>query len=229
VSLTTGRGPLGPDPSGQFSAPVPADVVYVEPYPRRIRALIGDRTVIDTEQAMLVHRPGKPTSYAFPVDDVPVDLAEPEAIVLGHVSVPWDMVDAWYEENVHLAFQSYPKNPYHRVDCLASSRRLRVEIGGAVVVDTTDTTAVYETALAPKLYVSKDAVRMDLLSVNPTSTSWCSYKGHATWWDATVNGVVVANVAWSYEDALPESVAIDGMLSFDEAVANVSADFADRG
>ena len=36
--------------------------------------------------------------------------------------------------------------------------------------------------------------------------------------------VTVANVAWSYEDPLPESVSIGGMLSFDESVVNVSAD-----
>jgi len=229
VSLTTGSGPLGPEPSGRFSTPIPTGVVYVEPYPRRIRARIGDRTVIDTERAQLVHRPGLPTSYAFPVDDVPTELAEPEPIVPGHVSVPWGGVDAWYEEDVHLAFQRYPKNPYHRVDCLASSRRLRVEVGGVVLVDTTSTLGVYETALAPRLYVSKDAIRMELLTVNPTTTSWCSYKGHATWWNVTVSGVTLADVAWSYENPLPESVALGGMVSFDEQLATVLADLPGPG
>ena len=223
MSLTTGRGPLSSDPSGRFSAPVPAGVVYVEPYPRRIRALIGDRVVIDTHRAQLVHRPGLPTSYAFPVDDVPTELAEPEPDVPGHVAVAWATVDAWYEENLHLEFQRYPKNPYHRVDCLPSSRRLRVGCGAVVLVDTTDTLAVYETALEPRLYVSKLAVRMELLSVSSTTTSWCSYKGHATWWDTQVEGTRVSDVAWSYEDPLPESVALGGMLSFDEAVATVVA------
>jgi uncharacterized protein (DUF427 family) len=198
--------------------------VYIEPYPRRIRALIADRAVIDTERAMLVHRPGRPTSYAFPVHDVPAELAVAEPLVPGHVTVPWSKVDAWYEEDVHLAFQSYPKNPYHRVDCLASSRRLRAEVHGVVLVDTTDTVAIYETALEPRLYVSKSAVRTELLSANPATTSWCSYKGHATWWDATVNGVTIPEVAWSYEDPRPESVAIGGMLSFNEQALTVVAD-----
>ena len=142
----------------------------------------------------------------------------------GHVTVTWGRVDAWYEEDVHLAFQSYPKNPYHRVDCLPTKRRLRVELDGVSLADTIRTHVVYETALAPRLYVAKHDVRMDLLSVNPATTSWCSYKGHATWWDATMAGVTVANVAWSYEDPLPESVSIREMLSFDESVADVSAD-----
>ena len=126
MSLTTGHGPLSPEPAGRFIPDVPPGAVYVEPHLRRIRALIGGRTVIDTERAQLVHRPGLPTSYAFPIDDVPVELADPEPAVPGHVAVPWDRVDAWYEEDVHLADQRYPKNPYHRVDCMpdvAPSRR----------------------------------------------------------------------------------------------------------
>ena len=90
--------------------------------------------------------------------------------------------------------------------------------------DTIRTIVLYETALAPRLYVSKADVRTELLSVNPGTTSWCSYKGHATWWDATMADVTVANVAWSYEDPLPESVSVGEMLSFDESVADVFAD-----
>ena len=143
--------------------------------------------------------------------------------MVDHVSVPWGSVDAWYEEDVELVFQSYPKNPYHRVDCLPTTRHLRVEVGGVVLVDTADTVAVFETALAPRLYVAKDHVRMDLLTPSP-STSWCSYKGHASWWTAIVDGVTFADIAWSYDDPLAESESIGGMLSFDERVANVRAE-----
>lgn len=223
MSLTTGRGPFSPNPIGRFSTPVPAGVIYVEPYLRRVRALIGDRTVIDSERVKLVHRPGLPTSYAFPANDVPSDLAEPEPAVPGHVAVPWKSVDAWYEEEAHLVFNNYPKNPYHRVDCLRTTRRLRVEIDGVVLVDSTDTLGVYETALAPRLYVPKAAVRMDLLTAS-SSTSWCSYKGNASWWNAEVNGESIPDVAWSYEDPLPESSALRGMLGFDEQLATVTAD-----
>ena len=37
MSLTTGRGPLERRPAGRFSAPMPEGVVYVEPFPRRVR------------------------------------------------------------------------------------------------------------------------------------------------------------------------------------------------
>ena len=43
----------------------------------------------------------------------------------GYVTVEWDDVDAWFEEDEQVF--GHPRNPYHRVDCLRSGRRLRVE------------------------------------------------------------------------------------------------------
>lgn len=57
MSLVAGHGPLGHDRAGTFTPDVPADVVYVEPHPRRVQAVREGRTVIDTENALLVHRP----------------------------------------------------------------------------------------------------------------------------------------------------------------------------
>lgn len=57
MSLVAGSGPLGPDRIGWFSAPVADPIVYVEPHPRRVQAVRDGLTVIDTENALLVHRP----------------------------------------------------------------------------------------------------------------------------------------------------------------------------
>ena len=157
MSLVTGHGPLSTDPAGWFSPPLAAGTVFVEPHPRRIRALRGGRAVIDTERALLVHRADRPLSYAFPADeigDLPSE-AVPEAP--GYVQVPWDAVDAWLEEGRRLV--TYPPNPYHRVDCRPTDRRLRVALDGDVLVDTSDTVIVFETALEPRLYVAPSLVR----------------------------------------------------------------------
>ena len=126
MSLSMVRGPLGSDPAGHFSAPMPeGGVVYVEPHPRRIQALVGDRTVIDTEHALMVHRPGRTLAYAFPADEVGDLPTEPAPESPGYVLVPWDAVDTWVEEGRRLVH--YPPNPYHRVDCRPTQRRLRVD------------------------------------------------------------------------------------------------------
>jgi uncharacterized protein (DUF427 family) len=221
VSLTTGRGPLSANPAGRFSVPIPEGVVYVEPFPRRVRAVLDGREVIDSQAVLLVHRPGASPSYAFPTEDVHDAPTEPEPEAPGHVRVPWEAVDAWFEEAEEV--YGHPRNPYHRIDILRTDRRLRVEVAGAVLVDTTETLVLHETALAPKLYVNRRLVRTDLLVPSETTT-YCPYKGTASHWSAAVDGLTVADVAWSYEDPLPESLPIRGMLSFYPARATVVAD-----
>lgn len=221
MSLTTARGPLGVDPLGRFSAPLPAGVVYVEPHPRRVQGIVDGRAVIDTERALLVHRAGRTLTYAFPSEAVRDVLHEPEPEAPGYLAVPWDAVDAWFEEGRRLV--NYPPNPYHRVDCRPTTRRLHVEVAGTTLVDTDDTVILFETAIDARLYVRPELVRTDLLRPSELTT-YCNYKGTASYWHAEVGGALVENVAWSYEDPLDESVAIAGLLSFDAARATVVAD-----
>ena len=124
----------------------------------------------------------------------------------------WGAVDSWFEEDEQVF--GHPRNPFHRVDCLRSQRRLRVEAAGVTVVDTSETVAVYETALEPRLYVDPRHVRIDL--VRSASQTYCPYKGTATYWSARV-GKSVHDVAWSYEEPLPESQPLRHLLSFDES------------
>ncbi len=218
MSLTTGRGPLSGRPAGRFTAPMPDHVTYIEPFRRRVRATRDGATVIDSEQVLLVHRPGQPPTYAFPEGDVEGLPTEPAIDTPGSVTVAWDAADAWFEEDEQVF--GHPRNPYHRVDCLRSQRRLRVEAAGLVLVDTADTVAVYETALEPRLYVNPQHVRMDLL-VQSAAQTYCPYKGTATYWSARVDGDLLEDVAWSYEEPLPESIPLGHLLSFDDARVTV--------
>jgi uncharacterized protein (DUF427 family) len=220
MSLVAGRGPLSKDPAGWFSPPLPADVVYVEPHPRRVQALRDGCVVIDTERALMVHRREHPLSFAFPADAVAELPNFPVLEAPGYVAVPWDAVDTWLEEGRTLVH--YPPNPYHRVDCLPTNRGLRVTASGTTLVDTTNTVIVFETALEPRLYVDPSFVRTDLFQRSNTS-SYCNYKGYATYW-SVVGDTVVEDVAWSYDDPPAESLPIKGYLSFDGARADVLAE-----
>ncbi len=226
MSLTTGRGPLSVSPAGRFTAPMPSDVAYLEPFRRRVRATKDGQTVVDSERVLLVHRPGRPPSYAFPDSDVHGVPTEPEADAPGYVTVAWDAVDAWFEEAEEVF--GHPRNPYHRIDCLRSDRHLTVEAGGTTLVDTTDTLIVYETSLDPRLYVDRRHVRMDLLEQSPTET-YCPYKGTASYWSARLPDGILQDVAWSYEDPLPESVPLGGFLSFDDSRVTLHHDLPAGG
>jgi uncharacterized protein (DUF427 family) len=219
VSLTSGKGPLSRRREGRFSQPVPDDLVYVEPFRRRVRGLQGERTVVDSEQARLVHRPGSAPVWAFPEEDVDGVESVPTAEAPGHVEVEWAAVDQWFQEQEEVRLHA--PNPYHRVEYLRTDRHLRVTVAGEVLVDTSDTIAAYETALEPRLYVALEHVRTDLLTPSPTTT-YCPYKGTASYWNAEVGGTEVPDVAWSYEDPTPEATPIARHLSFDVNVAEVT-------
>jgi uncharacterized protein (DUF427 family) len=221
MSLVAGRGPLSNNPAGWFSSPLPPDVTYVEPHPRRVQGFRDGRIVVDTERALLVHRRNRPLSYAFPADEVEGLPAEPVPEAPGYVHVPWDAVDTWREEGRKLVH--YPPNPYHRVDCRPTRRRLQVQVLDTTLVDTDDTVILFETALQPRLYVNPALVRTDVLRQTQTS-SYCNYKGFATYWAAVIGDTVVDDVAWSYPDPPPESMPIKGYLSFDETRADVVAE-----
>jgi uncharacterized protein (DUF427 family) len=130
-------------------------------------------------------------------------------------------VDSWFEEDEQVF--GHPRNPYHRVDCLRSRRQLRVEAAGLTLVDVADTVAVYETALEPRLYVDPQHVRMDVF-VESASQTYCPYKGTASYWSARIGGAVLEDIAWSYEEPLPESLRLQHLLSFDEDRVTVHHD-----
>jgi len=131
VSLTSGTGPFGPHAKGRLNFDPPERVVYVEPWPRRVRAFAGDDLIVDSERTVLVYESRRLPRYAFPSEDVSSESAEPEAEVEGYVRVPWGAADRWLEEDEELIV--HPHDPYHRIEVLGSSRLVRVRVNGEPV------------------------------------------------------------------------------------------------
>jgi len=122
----------------------------------------------------------------------------------------WCRMDAWYEEDEEIF--KHPRDPYHRVDVLKSTRHVRIEIGGQTVADTRQPRLLFETNLPTRYYVPVEDVRLDLLEPTDTS-SVCPYKGTASYWRARGDGSG-RDVAWSYQDPIPESPKIRGLIAF---------------
>jgi uncharacterized protein (DUF427 family) len=70
MGLSWQQGPLGRNPNGQFLVPgMPERVLYAEPLRRRLRAELGGRTVVESDDAALLFEPGRyPVAY-FPLTD----------------------------------------------------------------------------------------------------------------------------------------------------------------
>ena len=78
-----------------------------------------------------------------------------------HVAFYWDKVDAWYEEDDEVFV--HPRDPYHRVDVLHSSRHVRIQVGGETIAETTRARLLFETGLPTRYYIPKLDVRMERL------------------------------------------------------------------
>ncbi len=103
----------------------------------------------------------------------------------------------------------YPRPP--RVE--QSNRRVRVIFNGLTIVDTIRAIRVLETSHPPAYYLPPADIQMAYLTGTQRST-FCEFKGAASYWTLRVGERVVENVAWGYQTPSPGFEAIRGYLSF---------------
>jgi len=219
--------------------------VKIEPSPKRVRTYLGGRLVADTKNPVLVwERPHYPTYYLPAADvraelrptstadlyDVVVDgttapaaaVRRPESPELRDlVRIEWSAMDEWLEEDEPVYV--HPRDPYKRVDVLASSRHVVVRIDGVVVADSRAPRILFETSLPPRYYLPLTDVRMDLLLPSATQTR-CPYKGTATYWDVAIDDTVHSDVVWCYRSPLAESQKVAGLACFYDERVDLAVD-----
>jgi uncharacterized protein (DUF427 family) len=191
---------------------------HVEPCPRRVRGRLDGEIVVDTTAAVYVWDHPRYPRYAFPAADVSLDtsaMARDGELV----AVPWDAVDAWFEEDEQIYV--HPRNPYARVDALRSSRHVRVERDGVLLAESDHPVILFETGLPPRTYFDRSAVQWSVLRPSDTRTQ-CPYKGVTTdYWSFLdiEDDRLIPDVAWSYAFPTPAVAAIAGLVAFyDERV-----------
>jgi uncharacterized protein (DUF427 family) len=148
-------------------------------------------------------------------DDSPIDELR------GMVRFQWDAMEAWFEEDERV--YTHARDPYTRVDILASSRRVRVRLEGVVVAESTSPRLLFETGLPTRYYLPRTHVRMDLLERSPTVTH-CPYKGRAETWSARMGETLHEDLAWSYPAPLPESQKVAGLIAFYDEKLDIEID-----
>ncbi len=104
----------------------------------------------------------------------------------------------------------YPRPPAVR-PCL---RRVRIELGGELIADSTEALRVLETSHPPTIYLPPADVRGDLLEASRARSTWCEFKGAARYLDATVDGRTVPAVAWTFPEPTVGYEAIRNHVSF---------------
>jgi uncharacterized protein (DUF427 family) len=137
------------------------------------------------------------------------------------VRLEWSAMDEWLEEDEPV--YTHPRDPYKRVDILASSRHVRVEVDGVTVADSRRPVILFETGLPPRYYLPLPDVRTELLRPSDTVTH-CPYKGAASYWSVATGHGVHEDIVWTYRAPLPESQKIIGLACFYDEKVDVYLD-----
>jgi uncharacterized protein (DUF427 family) len=241
-------------------------VLRHEPTEKRVRALLGDRAVIDSTRAVLVWEPRRVVpSYAVPAGDIDAELvpaagrpetgehpllhpgipfavhsAGGEPLTLraggqvreeaafrlgdpdlsGYVLLDFRAFDRWYEEDEELI--AHPRDPYHRVDVRHGSRAVRVQRDGRLLAESTRPTLVFETHLPTRFYLPRADIRAELLPSD--RITYCPYKGRASYWSVPGR----ADIAWTYQQPLPDAVQLAGLVAFFDELVDVTVDGVPR-
>jgi len=137
------------------------------------------------------------------------------------VRFDWNAMSEWLEEDEPV--YTHPRDPHTRVDILASSRHVRVEIDGVTVADSRSPRILFETGLPPRYYLPLSDIRTDLLRPSDSETH-CPYKGTAGYWSVDTGSGLHQDVAWIYRTPLPESQKIAGLAAFYDEKVDVFID-----
>lgn len=103
----------------------------------------------------------------------------------------------------------YPRPP--KVD--PTNKPIKVVFNGEVIADTTRAIRVLETSHPPTIYIPREDIKMEYFAQTGRHT-FCEFKGMADYWRLDVNGKIVENAAWCYENPYEGYADIKGYLSF---------------
>jgi uncharacterized protein (DUF427 family) len=107
----------------------------------------------------------------------------------------------------------YSKLPDYRVDLEPCDHPVRVRFNGEVVADSARALTVVETKQQPVIYFPREDVHLEFLDRSDHS-SFCPFKGDASYWTLRVGDLSSANAVWSYEDPFPEVAGLKDHIAF---------------
>lgn len=87
-----------------------------------------------------------------------------------------------------------------------------VELGGAVVARTTSSWRVLETSHPPTYYLPRKHFAAGVLQ-SVRGSSWCEWKGEASYFDLVYGEVVAARAAWTYPRPTPGFEALSDAIA----------------
>jgi uncharacterized protein (DUF427 family) len=160
----------------------------------------------------------------------------------GYVRVEFGAADAWFEEDARIYV--HPKDPFKRVEILASSRPVAVWVSGVKVAEASASLHLYETGLPVRYYLPPTAVLDPAVLRDSDTETQCPYKGVASYYDIVLGGGrggkgggeedddeeekkkgdTYKDLVWYYRNPTHESAQIAGYLCFYNEKVDIELD-----
>ena len=108
---------------------------------------------------------------------------------------------------------AFAKYPDHHVDLENKVGRVRVEFEGKTIADSESCRLVVESRHDPVIYFPREDVDMDAL-FRIEHTTFCPFKGTASYWTIRVGDREAEGAVWSYGDPYDEVRDLTGFMAF---------------
>lgn len=94
-----------------------------------------------------------------------------------------------------------------------SRAHIVIEHAGTIVADTRASVRTLETSHPPSYYIPRADIAPGLLR-RAEGTSFCEWKGAATYWDVVIGDIVLPRVGWSYPVPTPTFAILRDHVAF---------------
>ena len=103
--------------------------------------------------------------------------------------------------------------PDHPITITPAATRWRATFKGHLIADSAEAMVLREASYPPVVYFPRKDVEMAYLG-RTACTTHCPYKGDASYYTITRDGVVAENAVWTYETPYPAMAQIEGLIAF---------------
>ena len=103
--------------------------------------------------------------------------------------------------------------PDHPITLTPNRERVLVRVGGALIADTREALILQEASYPPVQYIPRKDVDMNLLQRTDHS-SYCPFKGDASYYSIPSGGTKSVNAVWTYENPYPAVGQIKDYVAF---------------
>ena len=103
--------------------------------------------------------------------------------------------------------------PDHPITIEANPSRVVVRVGGEIIADTNNALTLREASYPPVHYIPRQDVNMAALS-RSEHTTYCPYKGDASYYSIVAGGDRSRNAVWTYESPFEAMAQIKDYVAF---------------